>query len=99
MAFMIFTRDRSDGASIRDACRAEHYRYLQANAHLLVASGGLLNDSSAYSGGLILLNVATMAEAEAFIAGDPFTREGLFGEVILMPWVPAFLDGKQVPKN
>jgi len=95
MAYMIFTRDRAGGAEIRDAHRAQHYAYLRENAHRLIASGGVQDEKGNYAGGLIVLDVDTHAEAEAFAAADPFGRAELFDQVIIMRWVQAFLGGRE----
>lgn len=99
MPYLIFTRDRADGQAIRAAHRAEHYAYLQANTHRLLASGGLQDENGSFDGGAIILDVDTLADAQAFADGDPFSRAGLFDEVIIVRWVKAFFDGKQVPRG
>lgn len=95
MAYLIFTRDRSDGKPIRDANRAEHYAYLQAHQHRLIASGGVQGENGQFIGGAIILDVDTLDEAKAFVDADPFSRAGLFEDVIVARWAQAFLDGRQ----
>ncbi len=99
MPYLIVTRDCSEGASIRNAHRAAHFAYLQENQHLLIASGGIQDEEGQFIGGCIILDVDTMAEAQAFADGDPFSKAGLFGEISIARWFKAFFDGKQVPRG
>ncbi|MBA4222528.1 MAG: hypothetical protein C0458_17500 [Methylobacterium sp.] len=99
MAYLILTRDRADGAAIRNAHRAEHYAYLQASQHRLIASGGIQDEDGRFVGGSIILDVDTLTDAKAFANGDPFSKAGLFDEVLVVRWIKAFFDGKQVPRD
>jgi uncharacterized protein YciI len=38
------------------------------------------------NGSLIILDVADRAEADAFVAGDPYGKAGLFESVQVRPW-------------
>jgi uncharacterized protein YciI len=95
VAYMIYTRDRADGTPLRDTHRAEHYAYLRQHAHRLIASGGIQDEDRRYVGGMIVLDVDTLAEAEAFAAADPFTRAGLFEQVVITRWVQVFLNRRE----
>lgn len=95
MPYLVFTRDVENGAHIRNEVRAAHYEYLRANAHRLIASGGVQNENGQYIGGAIIINVDTREEAEEFARNDPFAHAGLFGEVTIVRWVQAFLNFKE----
>ncbi len=97
MAYAIITTDKADGAPLRAATRAEHLDYLKSKVHLLIAAGGLLqDDGSPGPGGILLVDTDDRAEAERFLAEDPFTRVGLFQSVTITRWRKAFLDGKSL---
>ncbi|MEO0773881.1 MAG: YciI family protein, partial [Pseudomonadota bacterium] len=49
-------------------------------------AGPLLNDAGDMCGSLVVLDVPDMAAAEAFVAGDPYGKAGLFESVELIPW-------------
>ncbi len=97
MPYMILTFDKPGHEHVRDATRAQHLEYLEANVDKLVAGGGLLTDAAdSVIGGLILLDVDTAEEAQAFIASDPFTATGMFERVEVVRWRPSFFDFKRL---
>lgn len=97
MPYMIATYDKPGHEHVRDATRAKHLEYLEANVERMIAGGGFWNDEgTSVIGGLILVDVDTRAEAEAFIADDPFTAADLFERVELVRWRQSFLDFKRV---
>ena len=97
MPYMIATYDKPDHEHVRDATRAKHLEYLEANVDRMIAGGGFWNDEgTAVIGGLILVDVDSRAEAEDFIADDPFTAADLFERVELVRWRQSFLDFKRV---
>ena len=97
MPYMIATYEKPGHEHVRDATRAKHLEYLEANVERMIAGGGFWNDEgTSVIGGLILVDVDTRAEAEAFIADDPFTAADLFERVELVRWRQSFLDFKRV---
>ncbi len=93
MAFAIVTKDKPNSLQVRMDHRADHVAYLDATVDKLLAAGGLIeDDGSGGSGGVILLDVETRAEAEAFVANDPFTKAELFESVTITRWRKAFFD-------
>ncbi|MFN7003974.1 MAG: YciI family protein [Roseinatronobacter sp.] len=95
MPYMIETYDKTGCADLRSQLRPAHLDYLERHRALLLACGAKLDDAGeAASGGLYLLNVETRAEAEAFIAADPFHAGGLFERVFITRWRKAYLDGR-----
>lgn len=97
MPYMIYSVDKSDSQSIRDTHRTAHYAFLEARQHLLISSGGLQDDAGQrFIGSVILLDVDTREQAQAFVDEDPFTRAGLAQTVVIERWKPAFLGGKRV---
>jgi hypothetical protein len=95
MPYFIETFDKPDHQQVRLDNRAEHLAFLEENKALLLACGAkLADDGDAATGGVYLVDVETRAEAEAFIAKDPFTKVDLFAEVKIARWRKAYLDGK-----
>jgi uncharacterized protein len=61
-----------------------HIDYLQSQKGILVISGATTSDDgSQFVGSLLIVNVKTRAEAQAFVDGDPFTKAGLFTSVTI----------------
>ena len=97
MAYMIATYDKPGHEHVRDAVRASHLEFLEANVDKVIAGGGFWNDEgTSVIGGLILLDVDSRAEAEAFIAKDPFSSADLFARIDFVRWRQSFLDFKRV---
>lgn len=97
MAYAIFMLDKPGSRAVRDAHRAAHYEYLKSFETWLVVSGGLLeDDESAFKGGLIVIDVDTRAQAEEFVAGDPFTKAGLQETTRIERLRVAFFGGRRV---
>lgn len=95
MPFMIETWDKPNRQELRQQTRAEHLAYLDAHAAKLLACGAKLNDDgSDAGGGIYIVDVDTRAEAERFIAADPFSQVGLFREVRITRWRKAYLAGE-----
>ena len=79
MLYMIYGVDGPDADRIRAENREAHFAYLKKNENILVLGGATLADESdARTGSLLVINVASRAEADAFAAGEPFNRAGLF---------------------
>ncbi len=95
MPYAIQTLDKAGHGHLRVEVRPAHVAYLKANLSKMIAGGALLDDAGATGfGGIILLDTDDRAEAEAFVAADPYTQAGLFESVTISRWRKAFLDGK-----
>jgi uncharacterized protein len=83
MLYIIYQVDRPDGAPIRAANRAAHFKYLDEHADILVLGGALLAEDKASTrlGSVLIINVRSKEEAERFSANEPFRKAGLFERV------------------
>lgn len=75
--------DKPDSLAVRLANREEHLAYVAARKAMVRLAGPLLDDGGDMTGSLLILEAADRAEAEAFAAGDPYARAGLFERVEL----------------
>ncbi|MEO1092893.1 MAG: YciI family protein [Pseudomonadota bacterium] len=97
MAYAIITKDKAGALELRQEHRAAHLEHLMAHLGKLIAAGAQIeDDGSGGFGGIILFDTDDRAEAEAFVAADPFTKVGLFEEVTVVRWRKGFLDGKRL---
>jgi hypothetical protein len=97
MPYAILTTDKPDSAALRAKVREEHLKYLDANAHRLLAAGAMTaDDGSGGYGGILIVDTDVRQEAEDFIAGDPFTRAGLFAQVKVTRWRKAYFDKRRL---
>jgi uncharacterized protein YciI len=98
MPYLIDATDKDEAADLRERVRPEHLDYLVAQQGRLLAAGAKLDDSGkAASGSLYILDTDSRAEAEAFIAADPFSRAGLFGTVVIQRWRKGFFNFQRQP--
>ncbi|OZI71945.1 YciI family protein [Bordetella genomosp. 12] len=95
MPYIIETFDKPGSLALRQATRADHLAFLDANKHLLLACGAKLHDDGTdIGGGLYVVNVETRQEAERLIQADPFYKAELFERVSITRWRKAYVDGK-----
>ena len=85
MLVALIARDKPGALPIRQENRPAHVAYLKASGSVSQA-GPLLDGNRDMCGSLIILDVADMSEAEAWIEGDPYGKAGLFEKVELIPW-------------
>lgn len=74
-----------------------HIYCVTSNAHRIITSGGCFPDDEFPNGGLILLDVATWAEAVACIENDPFFQAGVFSSHTIRRWTTFIFNHKRVP--
>jgi uncharacterized protein len=78
MLWAIYCIDKADTAPLRDQHMPSHLDYLDQRKSILALAGATLtDDDSAAIGSLFIVSVQTRSEAEAFSAGDPFTKAGI----------------------
>jgi hypothetical protein len=81
MLWAIYCIDKADTAALR-AQHMGHLDYLDQRKSILVLAGATLtDDGSTATGSLFIINLQTRSEAEAFSAGDPFTKAGIFERI------------------
>lgn len=83
MLYILYCRDDpSVSAHIRSTLKEAHLAYLAEHAGLIVLGGAMLDeDGEKRLGSTLILNVRSLAEAEAFSVNEPFRRAGLYASV------------------
>ena len=79
MLYMVYGVDGPDADRIRAEQREAHFAYLAENKDILVLGGATLaDDSDARLGSLLVINVPSRADADAFAGGNgtPMQRPG-----------------------
>ena len=78
--FALMCTDKPGALPIRVATRDEHLAYLKGlNLHRY--GGPLLDENDQPCGSLIVIEADDLAAADAFAAGDPYAKAGLFERV------------------
>ncbi|MBE1297924.1 MAG: YciI family protein [Rhodobacteraceae bacterium] len=85
MLIALIARDKPGHLDTRMANRAAHLAYIEETGSVAQA-GPLLDQNGEMVGSLIILDVEDMAVGEAWAAGDPYNKAGLFEAVELIPW-------------
>jgi len=95
--YAILTTDKPDSAELRAKVRDAHLEYLTANLDKLLAAGALTtDDGTGGHGSVFLVDTDDRKQAEAFIAGDPFTKAGLFEKVTVSRWRKAYFNKQKL---
>ena len=86
-------------AANREKGLQPHLDYLQSQKKILVLSGATTaDDGKEFIGSLLIVNVGSRAEAQAFVDGDPFQKAGMFKSVTITrmrkgQWNPQAAEG------
>jgi len=97
MPYVIQTIDKPNSGDLRAKVRDVHLKYLDANMHRLLAAGAVISDDGTGGhGSILIVDTDLRKEAEEFIAGDPFTKAGLFEKVTVTRWRKAYFNKQRL---
>ena len=96
MLFAVINTDRPASLDLRMSTRPAHLEYLTAHEAEIVSGGALLDAEGKPAGSLLVIEAADRAAAEAFAAGDPYAKVGLFESSVVRPFRQVFKDGAKV---
>ncbi len=97
MPYAIQTEDKPGTAEIRAEYRAIHLEYYTAYKDKLLAAGALIDDEdTAAQGSLVIIDTDDRAEAERFIAEEPYTKAGLFAKITVTCWRKGFFNKERL---
>jgi uncharacterized protein len=85
MRFALICRDKPGALPTRLETRAAHLAYIEATGVVEMA-GPFLDDVGQMTGSLVVIEVPDRAAAEAWAAGDPYAKAGLFESVTVQAW-------------
>ena len=100
MAWLIIAEDRSGAAALRldKLLMARMWEWELSHRDRILAAGSLRTDDGGTPvGSLMVLDVATRAEAEAIWASDPATQAGMRQAATIRFWNPAILNREVMP--
>lgn len=85
--FVVHCQDKPGALQIRLDNRAAHLDFLKANLDKVVMAGPVqTDDRTGMVGSVLVLDIAERAELDAFLAGDPYAKAGLFAAVTVLPY-------------
>ena len=85
MRFALVCLDRPNALQTRVENRTAHLEHIQTSG-VVEQAGPFIDAAGQMCGSLIVLGVATRAEAEAWAAADPYAKAGLFQSVMIQEW-------------
>ena len=84
--FMFIAFDKKDGgAALRAATRPHHVEYTKTNGKVKFG-GPFTGPGGEMIGSFSIIEATDYAEAQAYVAGDPYIKAGLFERQELHPW-------------
>lgn len=87
MIFAFHLIDRTDAGDLRQRVRPEHKDYLAAVADRIAFAGPLTkDDGQTMLGSLLVIDFESREAAERWMAGEPFTKAGLYQSVSVLPF-------------
>lgn len=84
MLVALTAKDKDGALQVRMDNRPAHVEYLKSSE--CVRQAGPLMIDGEMRGSLIILEVDSMADAEAWAANDPYKNAGLFQSVEMIEW-------------
>lgn len=86
MLYVIHCCDKPGHLQVRLDNRPAHIEYLKGYGDQLHAAGPTLDEQGEMNGSVVILDLEDRAAAEAFAAGDPYAKAGLFASVTVSTW-------------
>ncbi len=85
MRVALICNDKPGHLQTRLDNRAAHLEHINASGVVEMA-GPFLSPEGEMTGSLVVLNVASLDDARAWAAADPYARAGLFASVTITEW-------------
>lgn len=85
MRYALICLDKPNALQTRVENRAAHLEHIQTSG-VVEQAGPFIDAAGQMCGSLVILNVETRAEADAWVAADPYGKAGLFSSVMVQEW-------------
>jgi hypothetical protein len=87
MLYVLFCEDKPDSEALRMETRDAHLAFIATRAGMIRLAGPMLSDDGERMvGSLFLLEADSLEEVRALHEEDPYTRAGLWGNVVMRPF-------------
>jgi uncharacterized protein len=96
MLFAIINTDRPGSLELRLTTRPAHLDYLTAHQACIRSGGALLDAEGRPEGSLLIVDLPDRTAADAFAAGDPYAKAGLFESSVIRPYREVFHEGAKI---
>jgi uncharacterized protein YciI len=85
MRYALICIDKPNALQTRTDNRASHLAYIQETG-VVEQAGPFIDAAGQMCGSLLILNVGSKADADAWAASDPYAKAGLFQSVMIQEW-------------
>ncbi len=85
MRYALICIDKPNALQTRIDNRAAHLAYIQSTG-VVEQAGPFIDAAGQMCGSLLILDVASKADADAWAAADPYAKAGLFQSVMVQEW-------------
>lgn len=87
MRYILFCEDKADSEALRLANREAHLSWVANKTDDIVLAGPMLSDDGEHMlGSMFILEVDSADAVRAFNSDDPYTKAGLWGNVVIRPF-------------
>ena len=86
MLYVITAIDRPDQPEARAGARPDHLAHIADHAGSIRTAGAFLSESDEPTGSMIVVEAESLADAEAFMAKDPYVAAGVFESITIRRW-------------
>jgi uncharacterized protein len=86
MLFIVSGKDHPNGLARRLEFRPQHRAHYEALGDDLILSGPYLDDQGEPIGSMIVMRAKSQAEADAYVARDPYVTESVFRTCTVDRW-------------
>ncbi|MGB1288093.1 MAG: YciI family protein [Aggregatilineales bacterium] len=95
MHFVILCEDKDDSLALRQETHDIHLEHIKAYDAQVIAGGPTLTDDDepTANGTVIIVDMPDRAAVEKFVADDPYSKAGLFKNVIIKPFSVSRMPG------
>jgi uncharacterized protein YciI len=85
MRYALICIDKPNALQTRVENRSLHLEYIQSTG-VVEQAGPFIDAAGQMCGSLLILDVGSKADAEAWAASDPYAKAGLFQSVMIQEW-------------
>ncbi|MBT3396659.1 MAG: YciI family protein [Alphaproteobacteria bacterium] len=86
MLYVITAIDRPGQPETRAGARPDHLAHIAENAGSIRIAGAFLTEKDEPSGSMIVIEADSLADAEGFMAKDPYVAAGVFESITIRRW-------------
>ncbi|HMS93794.1 MAG TPA: YciI family protein [Tabrizicola sp.] len=85
MRYALICLDKPNALQTRVENRTAHLDHIKSSG-VVEQAGPFIDAAGQMCGSLVILEVGTRADAEAWAAADPYAKAGLFQSVMIQEW-------------